>query len=367
MFARFSPSISPDKHDLLLPLPHGGRRSPRSRMYAFLVNDELPTIGTRGYTDESCCEESEDELCEALGCDHWYCPNGKTVEDFNTSSHADRADTIIELCVDSIWDEKAKECDLKGSIIQELAGGCRRDAIDDVLSDFLDQALAEEELSEAKEDLETAVERLDEEKEFYKQHCHAAAQMCLSKQLVWGAAHVARIIASGNHFPANSAAVFKPRISAALLCSDARKHVLLSGGLLSTLAHRIASPGTILYYNAESAQKNRDALAQRACGCSFVARLSRTQISHNVSRWLARLDVGSSRFAQRSLWLLRDQGHKGSSDDEQADICIRGEDSEEEVDQDNCNAEKVKVENKIQEVEDLVTVRLIFVFCLNGI
>ena len=88
--------------------------------------------------------------------------------------------------------------------------------------------------------------------------------------------------------------------------------------------------------------------------------MSRTQISHNASRWLARLDVGSAGFAQRSSWLLRDQG---SSDDEQVDICIRGEDSEEEVDKNNCNAEKVKVENKIQEIEDLVTVRLYLLFC----
>jgi hypothetical protein len=294
------------------------------------------------------------------------------MEDFNTSSHAETADTIIELCVDHIWDEKAKECDLKGSIIRELASSCRRDAIDSVLSDFLDQAVAEEELSEAEEDLETAVYRLNEDKDLYKQHCHAAAQICLSKQLVWGAAHVSRTIASGNRFPANSAAVFKPRISSALLCTVARKHVLLSGGLLRTLVHRMALPGTILHYNANllsrSAQKNRVALAQRACGGSFVARLSRIQISHNMSRWLARLDVGSSRFAQRSSWLLLGQGDEGSSDDEQADICIRGEDSEEEVDQDDCNAEKVKVENKIQEVEDLVTVRLDYFFCrLNGI
>ena len=185
-FASVSPSISPDKLDLLLPLPHGGRRSPRSRIYAFLVNDGRPTIGTRYYTDESC---SEDES-ENLRSDHWYFSNGKKIEDFSTSSHADMADTLIELCVDRIWQEKAKECDLKGSIIRELASGCRRDAIDSVLSDFLDQALAEEELSEAEEDLETAVYRLNEDKDLYKQHCHAAAQICLSKQLVWGAAHV---------------------------------------------------------------------------------------------------------------------------------------------------------------------------------
>ena len=86
MFARFSPSISPDKHDLLLPLPHGGRRSPLSRIHSFLVNEYLPTIGTKYYTDKS---SSEDELD-------------------STSSHADAADTIIELCVPRIWHEKAK-------------------------------------------------------------------------------------------------------------------------------------------------------------------------------------------------------------------------------------------------------------------
>ena len=170
-------------------------------------------------------------------------------------------------------------------------------------------------------------------------------------------------LASGNRFPANSAAVFKPRISSALLCTVARKHVLLSGGLLCTLVHRIAFPGAILHYNSSRLSprenKNRVAVAERACGCSFVARLSRTQISHNVSRWLARLDAGSSRFAQRSSWLLRDQGRKCSSDDEQAEMCIRGEDSEEE---DDCIAEKFKVECKIHQVEDLVTVRLNFFF-----
>jgi hypothetical protein len=356
MFSCYSPSISPDKHDLLLPLPHGGRRSPRSRIYAFLVSDEHPTIGTKYYTDES---STEDEL-ERLGSDHWGVGNH-----FSTSSQADAADTIIELCVPRIWHEKAKECDLKGSIIRELAGDCRRDAVDGILSDFLDQELSEEELCEGEEDLETTVDRLNEETDLYKQHCHAAAQICLSKQLVLGAANVCRTMASGNRFPANSAAVFKPRISSALLSTVARNHVLLSGGLLRTLVHRIALPGTILHYNSSRLspreKKNQVALAQRACGCSFVARLSRTQISYNVSRWLARIDVGSSRFAQRSSWLLRDQGRKCSSDDEQADICIRGEDSEEEVDQDDCIA---KVENKIQQVEDLVTVRLdvFFVF-----
>ena len=86
-------------------------------------------------------------------------------------------------------------------------------------------------------------------------------------------------------------------------------------------------------------------------------------MSHNVSRWLARLDAGSTRFAQRSSWLLRDQS---SSDEEEADIHINfitDGISEEEVDKNNCNAEKVKVENKIQEIEDLVTVRLYLLFC----
>lgn len=250
--------------------------------------------------------------------------------------------------------KKAKECDLKGSIIRELAGDCRRDVVDGILSAFLDQELSEEELCEYEEDLETTVDRLNEETDLYKQHCHAAAQICMSKQLGLGAANACRVIASGNRFPANSAAVFKPRISSALLSPVARNHVLLSGGLLRTLVHRIALPGTILYYNSSRLlpreKKNQVALAQRACGCSFVARLSWTQI-YNVSRWLARIEVGSSRFAQRSSWLLRDQSRKCSSNDEQTDMCIRGEDSEEEVDQVDCIAERSKLRTKFNKLK----------------
>jgi hypothetical protein len=332
-------------------------------MHAFLVSEELPTIGTRGYTDESSSED-ESERPES------FYFSEEELERLS-SDHADMADVIIESCVDHVWYEKAREYDLKGSIMRELEGGRRRHAIDAVLSDFLDQALAEEELSEAEEDLETAVWMLDEEKNVYEQHCHAAAQICLSKELVWGAAHAARTIASGNRFPANSAAVFKPRISSALLCRVAQKHVLLSSGLLRTLVHRLTLPDMILRHNVNcpspSARKNRVAIVQRACSCSLVSLLSRLQISHNSSRWLARLDVGSVRFAQRSAWLLRNQS---SNDDEHVDIYITDGDSQdhaEDFDEYNCNAERVQVENKIQEVEDLVTVgqTLFIVFLLE--
>jgi hypothetical protein len=77
---------------------------------------------------------------------------------------------------------------------------------------------------------------------------------------------------------------------------------------------------------------------------------------------VARLDAGSFRFAQRSSWLLRDQI---SSDDEHVDVDVSDGDDAEEVKQDNCNAEKAKVENKFQEVEDLVTVCDNCVFGLN--
>jgi hypothetical protein len=61
MNMNFSPSTSPDKYDLLLPLPHGGRRSPRSRLYVFLSQNHETVggpLGTEGYTDESNSEES---------------------------------------------------------------------------------------------------------------------------------------------------------------------------------------------------------------------------------------------------------------------------------------------------------------------
>jgi hypothetical protein len=151
-----------------------------------------------------------------------------------------------------------------------------------------------------------------------------------------------------------------------LLCRVAQKHVLLSSGLLRTLLRRMTLPGTNLRHNVNypspSEQKNRVAIAHHACGCSLVSLLSRIQITHNTSRWLARLDVGSVRFAQRRSWLLRDQI---SSDDEHVDIDISDGDDGEEVKQDNCNAKKVKVENKIQEIEDLLTVCYNCVFCLN--
>jgi hypothetical protein len=73
-------SVYEENVEEALRLMHGGRRSPRSRIHSFLVNEYLPTIGTKYYTDKS---SSEDELD-------------------STSSHADAADTIIELCVPPI-------------------------------------------------------------------------------------------------------------------------------------------------------------------------------------------------------------------------------------------------------------------------
>jgi hypothetical protein len=118
-------------------------------MYAFLVSGKHPTIGTKGYTDECC---SEDEFERPGSC-------SEDEAERLSSDHAAMADMIIESCVDSCWydkarecDLKARECDLKGSIVRELAGGCRRGKIDAVLDDFMDQALAEEDLSEAESD-----------------------------------------------------------------------------------------------------------------------------------------------------------------------------------------------------------------------
>ena len=65
----FSPSVSPDKYDLLLPLPHGARRSPRSRLYAYLIKDGLPTIGTEGYTGT---DESQYDSDELIYVDHQF-------------------------------------------------------------------------------------------------------------------------------------------------------------------------------------------------------------------------------------------------------------------------------------------------------
>ncbi len=70
--------MSPDKNDLLLPLPRSGRRSPRSRLFAFLYKDEHPTVGTEGYTDDSIssCDEFG-ALLENLGEEHPHAPHEK--------------------------------------------------------------------------------------------------------------------------------------------------------------------------------------------------------------------------------------------------------------------------------------------------
>jgi hypothetical protein len=247
-FHNFSPSISPDKIDLLLPLPRGGRRSPRSRFFAFLYKDGLPTVGTEGYTDDSMssCDEVG-ALLENLVEEHPHAPHDKN------SDNADEADAIIE-ANEEMWLDRDDLCDLKGQITRALDGGTSRHAIVAIISDFLDQTLADEQLSEAEEDCKIAVERLDEAKDAYKQ-----------------------------------------------LCSDAAQ----------SLVHRLASPSATSHlkgkWSSRMADKNRIALAQRACGRSLVARICRAQIDHNLSRWLALLDEGSARFAQRSCWLLRQQ------------------------------------------------------------
>ena len=340
----FSPSTSPDNchHDLLLPLPRGGRRSPCSRLFAFLYKDEFPTVGTEGYTDDSIssCDEVGAPL-ENVGEEQPYASLDKN------SDNADKADAIIKANEENeeMLLDKAGLCDLKGEITRALDGGASRHAIDAIISDFLDQALAEEILSEAEEDDEIAVERLDEAKHTYKQLCSDAAQLCVSKQLVWGVAHVARSIVSGSHFPSNAAAVFRPRISAALLCGAARNRVLLSSGLLRTLVHRFASRSVNSHlkckWPSRMEVKNRIALAQRACGRALVARICRAQIDHNLSRWLAFLDEGSARFAQRSYWLLRQQDNDSSDEEEGKQSAF-------------------EIENQIQAIEDLVTVRIVF-------
>jgi hypothetical protein len=334
----FSPSVSPDKYDLLLPLPHGGRRSPRSRLYAFLVKDGHPAIGTENYTDDSLSEcELKNEISD-------FRMRGSMTE-YDTSrpvSHEDKADTIIDMCIDPIWQDEADLCDLKSKIVREFEDGGSADAIDAIVNCFVDQRLAEEQHSEAEEDRETAVERLDEATGMYRDRVNDAAQLCLSKQLVWGLVHVARSIVSSHQFPADAGAIFKPRISSAMLCAVARKHVLCFSSLLRTLVHRIALPANALHLKdnwlSVTARKNRIALTHRTCSRSLVARLSRTQIDHNVTRWLARLDLGSSRFVQRSSWLLRDQ----------------------ESDGERCDDSAFEIENAIQAIEDLVTVRLCF-------
>ena len=108
MNLNFSPPTSPDKRDVFLPLPHGGRRSPRSRLYAFLAKN-LATIGTEGYTDDS---NSEDELNDLLES------HGKT---FCTASHAEKADVIVQMCIDQCWRDKADEYDLKQKSTSDFA------------------------------------------------------------------------------------------------------------------------------------------------------------------------------------------------------------------------------------------------------
>jgi hypothetical protein len=340
----FSPSVSPDNYDMLLPLPHGGRRSPRSRIYAYLVNQEHPTIGTEGYTDDShseCEFENFENVSGRVSDDSWM-----AIRDGSACvSHEDRVDKIIELCTDPTWQDEAEACNLKGKIVAEFEDGGSRDMIDAIVSVFVDQRLAQEQLSEAEEDRDIAVERLNDETDAYRRHVNDAAQWCLSKQLVWGAAHAAHSIVSLHPFPATAGAIFRPRISSALLCAAARKRVLCSSGLLRTLLHRIALPFNFSHLKdnwlSPMARKNRIALTHRACGRCLVASLSRTQIDHNVARWLSRLDLGSPRFVQRSAWLLRNQESDGS-------------------DEEGCDESAFEIENRIQAIEDLVTVRLCF-------
>ena len=149
--ADMTPAIESDADfmkDLLLPLPRGGRRSPRSRLFAFLYKDELPTVGTEGYTDDSMssCDEVG-ALLENLGEEHPHAPHDKN------SDNADKADAIIE-ANEEIWLDRDDLCDLKGQITRALDGGASRHAIDAIISDFLDQTLADEQLSEAEEDCE---------------------------------------------------------------------------------------------------------------------------------------------------------------------------------------------------------------------
>ena len=161
------------------------------------------------------------------------------------------------------------------------------------------------------------------------------------RQLVFGVALGMRCILTGSRFPANASAVFRPRISSALLCRVARMRVLCSSGLLRTLVHRITTPAAVsrskTHRLSPTALKNRNALAHRVCGCSLVTRLSRIQIDHNVARWRARLNFSSPRFVQRNSWLLRRE-NSDSSDGEQDKQCA------------------CEIENQIQSIEDLVTV-----------
>lgn len=115
-FHNFSPSISPDNHGLLLPLPRGGRRSPRSRLSAFFYDGDLPTVGTEGYTDDSIssCDEVGAPL-ENLGEEQPHASHGRN------SDNADKADAIIEhYFAEEMWLDKDGLCDLKGEITRAL-------------------------------------------------------------------------------------------------------------------------------------------------------------------------------------------------------------------------------------------------------
>jgi hypothetical protein len=226
---------------------------------------------------------------------------------------------------------------LKAKIVSILDDGGSEDAINAVVSDFLDQNLAEEQIDEEEEDRDMALWRLENDKERYWYLCGNVARLCLSKQLVFGVAHGIRSIVTGSCFPTDASAVFRPRISSALLCRDARMRVLCCSGLLRTLVHRLTSPKAMS--NLKTAHKNRHALAQRACGRGFVMRLSSIQIDHNVVRWRSRLDFASRRFVQRSSWLLQRE------DSDSSDI--------EQGTQSAC-----EIENQIQSIEDLVTVSI---------
>ncbi len=250
--------------------------------------------------------------------------------------HEYRADAIVRSCIDSDWEDEVEVSALKHSIVYELQRGASHEAIDAIVSDFVDERLAEEEPVEAEEDREIALWRLEEETERYKSTVDNAAQLCLSKQLVWGIALNARCVVARERFPTIAGAIYRPRISSAQLCIVARRHLMCFGGLLRSLVHRLVFPRTTKQLS-RIANINRRALAYRACNRSLVALISRIQIRHNVDRWRARLSETCSRFVQRSSWAI---------DDEESGSCDEGQGQE----------SAFKIENRIELIEDLVSV-----------
>jgi hypothetical protein len=201
------------------------------------------------------------EILDSDQCLYSLRQRGKT---FGTASHAEKADVIMQLCIGQSWRDKADEYDLKAKIVSILDDGGSEDAINAVVSDFLDQNLAEEQIDEEEEDREIALWRLARDKEEYWHLCGNVARFCLSEQLVFGVAHGIRSIVTGSRFPANASAVFRPRISSALLCRVARMRVLCSSGLLepsdSGTSHHLAQS----YFEFEN-RTEKSACTSAAC------------------------------------------------------------------------------------------------------